>query len=473
MAVLMLEKQGYTPESVPPKGTTVLIHYNGEHLFDVTDEVHPECAAMAILAARVVGLDIAGVDMIAHDISRPLREQGGKIVEVNAGPGVRMHLEPQHGKPRPVGEAIVSTLFGEGDSGRIPIVAVTGTNGKTIVTHLVAHALREVYDCVGAASSEGCMAGDTLLQAGKCTTARSARGLLLHPDVEAAVLETSCQGILEGGLGFDICDVGVVTNIGEADHLGHHDIQDAERMVWVKRSVIDVVRPQTGMAVINADDPLAASIAQYSRGKVTWFADTADNPLVAEHRLKGGRAVLVRNGRIVLAEGDRENTLALLDRVPVTRHGTVRFQMQNVLAAVGALWAMGLPPATIGRRLESFPLPKEPGKGYFQVFAADGVTLVCDPCHNSSALQMLTEALETIPHGRRTIVYSVPGNRRDADLVRQGELLAAHFDRVVLYDHQRGHSRPAGEIPARIAQGIAAGARAKTVTQTPTYTQAV
>ena len=472
MAVLMLEKQGYTPDSVPRKGRTVLIHYNGEHLNDVTDDVHPECAAMAILAARVVGLDIAGVDMIVRDIRRPLREQGGKIVEVNAGPGVRMHLEPQNGKPRPVGEAIVATLFGEGQNGRIPIVAVSGTNGKTIVTQLVAHVLREVYDCVGEASSEGSFAGDNLIDSGDCTGPRHARGLLLHPDVQAAVFETSCQGILEGGLAFDLCDVAVITNLGEADHLGHHDIDAADRMVWVKRSVVDVVTPQTGMAVINAADPLAASIAQYSRGKVTYFSDVADDPLVAEHRLKGGRAVLVRDGVIVLAEGNWEAALGLLDRVPVTLGGKVRFQVQNVLAAVGALWALGIPVATMRQRLETFQPPPS-ATPRFQVLLQDNVTVLCDACHNFSGISALVEALDTIPHRRRTIVYSAFGDRRDADLVRQGELLAAHFDRVLLYDHQQAHKRPAGEIPALLAQGLAAGGRVSHIVQKPTYAEAV
>lgn len=472
MAVLMLEKQGYTPDSVPPAGSTVLIHYNGEHLTDVTDQVHPECAATAILAARVVGLDVAGVDVIVRDIRRPLREQGGKIVEVNAGPGVRMHLEPQNGKPRPVGEVIVATLFAEGESGRIPIVAITGTNGKTIVTQLVAHVLRGVYDCVAEASSEGSFAGTTQIDEGECTGPKHARGLLLHPDVQAAALEVSCQGILEGGLAFDLCDVAVVTNLGEADHLGHHDIETAERMAWVKRSVVDVVKPQTGTAVINARDPLAASIAQYSRGNVIYFSDVSDDPLVAEHRLKGGRAVLVRDGRIVLVEGDQENSLGLLDRVPLTHNGKVRFQVQNVLAAVGALWALGIPAATILCRLESFAVTSS-RTARFLPMTLEGVTVLCDACHNASALSMLAEALDTIPHRRRTIVYSAPGDRRAADLVRQGELLAANFDRVLLYDHQHAHKCPTGEIPSLLAKGLAVGGRATRVTQSASYAKAV
>ncbi len=471
VAVLMLEAQGYTPDSVPDEGTTVLIHHNGELLTDVTDEVHPECAQAAVLAARIVGLDIAGIDMIARDISQPLREQRGMIVEVNAGPGLRMHLEPQHGKPRPVAEAIVATLFDEGETGRIPIVSITGTNGKTIVTQLIAHGLREVHDCLGVATSDGIQVGEHWLAEGECTGPKSARAVLLHPDVDAAVLETSRGGILRGGLGFDQCDVAVVTNIGEGDRVGQHDIESAERMVFVKRSVVDVVAPHVGVAVLNAQDALVASMAQYSRGLVTFFADNADEPLIVEHRAAGKRAVIVKDGQIVLADGAVETVLMSLAQIPATFAGRVRFQVQNVLAAVGALWALDVPQAKIVAGLESFQIEPERTGGRLNIVERDGATLLLDHCHNVSALRALIAALEVIPHQRRTVVYSAPGDRRNLDLVQQGELLGANFDRVIVYDHDDSHDRPVGEIPLLIKQGLDRGGRVHEVIEAENFEQ--
>jgi len=473
VAELMLESQGYTPDSVPPRGVTVLIHYNGELLTDVTDEVHPEAAALAVLSAQTVGLDIAGIDMIVRDISRPPREQRAKIVEVNAGPGLRMHLEPQFGKPRPVAEAIVGTLFPPGANGRIPIVSITGTNGKTLVTQLIAHTLQPLFDCLGVTSSEGVNIGGQTLIHGECTGPKSARAVLMHSLVDAAVLETSRGGILRGGLGFDQCDVAVVTNIGEGDRVGQHDIESAERMVFVKRSVVDVVTPQTGVTVLNALDPLVASMAQYSRGSVIYFADDANCALVAEHRQSGGRAVIVVDGHVVLAEGSKQEPLVALSDVPLTLGGRVRFQVENVLAAVGALWALATPLDQIRAGLESFQVEPERTGGRFNIIEVDGATVVLDHCHNTSALAALVDGLGAIAHRKRSIVYSAPGDRRDVDLVKQGELLGAHFDRVIVYDHDDAHERPVGEIPSLIKTGLQTGERVSDTVEVENFEQAV
>jgi len=473
MAVLMLEKQGYTPESIPPAGATVLIHHNGELLTDVTDEVHPEAARLAALAAKVVGLDVAGVDMIVPDISRDPRQQGGMIVEVNSGPGLRMHLEPQYGKPRPVAEAILNTLFVEGDTGRIPIVSVTGTNGKTIVVQLIAHVLQSRDLCVGVTSSDGVFVGQSRLASGECTGPHSARAVLLHPDVEAAVLETSRGGLLRGGLAFDRCDVGVVTNIAEGDRVGQHDIDSPERMVFVKRSVIDVVTPQTGMAVLNAEDPLVASMAQYSRGLVTFFAVDPQQPLVIEHRGKGGRAVIVRDGGIVLASGEQETPLVALDRLSWACAGLIRFQVENALAAAAALWALDLPLDVIRRGLESYPYDPRSTGGRFGIVGCQGHSIVLDHCHNVSALRAVAAAFDAMnAHGPRTAIYSAPGDRCEVDFQRQGELLAANFDRVLIYDHDDGHERAPGEIAQLIRRGMQGG-RATEVLDAPTFAAAV
>ena len=247
VALQVLAEQGYTPASVPPIGSRVLIRRNanlstGGTATDVTDLVHPAVADRAVEAARMIGLDVAGVDVVAQDIGRPLEEQWGVVVEVNAAPGLRMHLEPSSGKSRPVGEAIVGTLFAEGESGRIPIVAVTGVNGKTTTTRLIGHILRGTGRRVGMTCTEGIFVDDRRIQTGDCSGPQSAQAVLLNPSVDAAVLETARGGILRAGLGFDRCDVAVVTNIGEGDHLGLNDIDTLEKLARVKRTIVEVAR---------------------------------------------------------------------------------------------------------------------------------------------------------------------------------------------------------------------------------------
>ena len=261
MALGVLADQGYTPDSVPPAGTVVLIRRNGNlstggTAIDVTERVHPQVAARAVEAAQVIGLDIAGVDVVATDISAPLEEQGGVIVEVNAAPGLRMHLQPSVGISRPVGEAIVATLFPDGDDGRIPIAAVTGTNGKTTTTRFIAHILRGKGLRVGMTCTDGIYVDTRRIDTGDCSGPRSACAVLMNPSVEAAVFETARGGVLREGLAFDSCDVAVVTNIGEGDHLGLNEVHTVEALAKVKRCIVDVV-PPGGTSVLNANDPTA------------------------------------------------------------------------------------------------------------------------------------------------------------------------------------------------------------------------
>ena len=293
-----------------------MIHYNGEHMTDVTDDVHPECAALAVLAARVVGLDIAGIDMIVPDISRPFREQGGMIVEVNAGPGLRMHLEPPFGKPRPVAEAILNTLFDEGQTGRVPIVAVTGArrDGRQPACRWRARGgVRARRSGIGRRS-------DCRRQrAGSRTRGRgpAGRAVLLHPDVEMAVLETPFPIVLREGLAFDRCDVAVVTGIGEdrSPEAGDIGSPTAEVVTMAHRLLVEVVAPQTGTAVLNAGRPNVAAMVECCRGQVIFFAETADEPVLVAHLKQGCRGVFVRGGEMILAQGAEETAIATLDRI--------------------------------------------------------------------------------------------------------------------------------------------------------------
>jgi cyanophycin synthetase len=461
VALGVLAEQGYTPEAIPPAGVRVLIRRNGNlstggTATDVTDHVHPDVAARAVEAAHVVGLDIAGVDVVATGISRPLAEQGAVVVEVNAGPGLRMHLEPSAGQPRPVGEAVVSMLFPDGETGRIPLVAVTGVNGKTTTTRLIAHLLRATGHVVGMACTDGIFVNDRRLRHNDCSGPRSARAVLANPQVEAAVLETARGGILRQGLGFDYCDVAVVTNIGKGDHLGPYGVATPEDLARVKRVVVEIVAP-SGTAVLNAAEPLVVAMAPYCPGRILYFGRDPNLPVLIEHRRVGGRTVFVRNGVVVRAEGEQEEALVSLDEVPATHGGQIGFQVENVLTAVGAAWALDLPAEKIRAGLASFVGDPRQTPGRFNVFRRNGVTVILDYAHNTSAFAALVEALPAIPHQRRSIVFQ--GCRRhDADHIGMGEVVGSNFDRVILCTD--GDQEPSlREYEARFRRGLAAGRR--------------
>ena len=458
IAMGVLAEQQLNPSSIPAAGAKVLIRRNGNlstggTATDITDLVHPEVAARAIEAAKVVGLDIAGIDILADDISRPLEEQNGAVVEVNAGPGLRMHIEPSIGSPRPVGEAIVDLMFAPGDTGRIPIVAVTGTNGKTTTTRFIAHLFARQGQRVGLTCTDGIFVDGRRIDAGDCSGPQSARAVLMNPRVEAAVLETARGGILREGLGFDLCDVAVVTNLADGDHLGAGDIQTVEDLARVKRTVVEALAP-TGTAVLKADDPLVAAMAEKCPGTVIYFAQQADDPMIAAHRQKGGRALFVRDGMIVAAEGAQEQPLAALDRVPLTHGGRVGFQVENTLATAGAGWALGFSFDFLRAALESFAPSLEQSPGRFNLLEIGETTVIVDYGHNSSAVAALVEVVEQFPHVRRSVVYSSAGDRRDCDLIAQGELVGDAFDRVILYEDHYRRGRAEGEIMALIRRGL-------------------
>jgi cyanophycin synthetase len=470
IGLAVLAEEGYTPESVPAAGARVLIRRNanlstGGTATDVTDRVHPEVAARAVEAAQAVGLDIAGVDVVAEDIGRPLEEQGGAVVEVNAGPGLRMHLEPSAGTPRDVGAAVVDMLFPHGETGRVPVVAVTGVNGKTTTTRLLAHLLRQAGHRVGMTCTDGTYLDGRRTEVHDCSGPRSARNVLLNPRVTAAVLETARGGILREGLGFDYCDVAVVTNIGRGDHFGLRGIETPEELARVKRTVVEAVAPW-GAAVLNVQDPLVTAMGAHCPGKVTYFARDADHPTIRAQRAAGGRAVLVRRGALVLAEGEGEQELAPLERVPLTHGGAVAFQVENALAAAAAAWALRVPAQALRAGLESFRGDAGQTPGRFNVFRLDGATVIVDYAHNLSAVAALVEAVNQFPGRERTLVFT-GCNRQDAEVVEMGQLLGGAFDRVILYA-DRGHSgRADGELNALLRRGLAAAGRAAEVTETP------
>ena len=358
-AKMELERQGLNGDSVPEKGREVLIQRNANHAFDCTDEVHPDTAEVAALAARVVGLDIAGIDLVCQDIAKPLAEQGGAIVEVNAGPSLLMHIKPGIGKPRPVGQAIVNNLFAPEQSGRVPLVGVTGSRGKSTVAKLVAHLLYLAGKHTGLASSDGLFLGRRQVQKNDAANWEGGRRLLLNRAVEAAVIENGAAVILGQGLPYDRCSVGIVTNIDPAaEDLSRWDVQPTGGEYYtthrsIFRTQVDVVLP-SGHAVLNAEDELVADFAELCDGKVIFFALNRTSPVLIEHLNKGERGVSVVDGRIVLLLGNEEVRLCRLVDVPTIGKAKRPADIANALAAAAAGWALGLSKDVIKTALKTY-----------------------------------------------------------------------------------------------------------------------
>jgi len=458
IAHVCLANQGFKADDIPAKGQRVNLRNNanlstGGSATDVTDDVHPDVAARAVAAAHMVGLDICGVDLVADSILRPIEEVGGGIVEVNAAPGLRMHLSPSFGKGRAVGEAIISSMFKNGENGRIPIVAVTGTNGKTTTVRLISHLLAQNGLCVGMTNTDGVYVGNHCIDTGDCSGPKSAKSVLLHPDVDAAVLETARGGVLREGLAFDRCDVAVVTNVGSGDHLGLNYITTVQDLAVLKRVIVQNVSPN-GTAVLNASDPTVAAMAAKSRGAVTFFAVDKFHPVMATHRAQGQAVVYVENGRIVASKGDFQETIPLAD-IPLTMGGMIPFQVENVMASVAAAWALGLSWDVIRQGLRNFDNDANNAQGRFNLFKFRGATVIADYGHNPDAMLALVQAVEAMPATRRSVVISGAGDRRDQDIRQQTEILGDAFDEVILYEDQCQRGRQDGEVIALLRQGLA------------------
>ncbi|PJI96192.1 cyanophycin synthetase [Acidovorax sp. 69] len=462
IAVARLAMQDLTPDSVPPKGQRVILRNNanlstGGTATDVTDDVHPEVAARAVAAAQMVGLHICGVDMVAETVLRPLEEQGGGFVEVNAAPGLRMHLAPSYGKPRNVGQAMVDKLYAHGDDGRIPTVAVTGTNGKTTTARLIAHLFTAQGLRVGMTNTDGVYVNGRQIDSGDCSGPKSARNVLLHPEVDAAVFETARGGILREGLGFDRCQVAVVTNIGAGDHLGLNYITTVEDLAVLKRVIVQNVAP-TGYAVLNAADPIVAAMATACPGKVIYFASDRHHPVMVTHRAQGHRTVYVDGDSIVASEGSWRETIHLRD-VPITRNGKIGFQVENVMASVAAVWGVGMPWQTIRRGLSGFVNDSDNAPGRFNIMDYRGATVIADYGHNPDAMRALVQAVDALPGKRRSVVISGAGDRRDEDIREQTVILGAAFDDVILYQDAAQRGRADGEVMALLREGLAGAPR--------------
>ena len=464
IAVGRLESLGMTPASVPSLGQRVVLRNNanlstGGTATDVTDTVHPEVAARAVDAAQMVGLHICGVDMVCENVLRPLEEQHGGVVEVNAAPGLRMHISPSFGRGRDVGSAVMDTLYAHGDDGRIPVVAVTGTNGKTTTARLINHLFMASGLRTGMTNTDGVWIDGRQTDSGDCSGPKSARNVLMHPDVEAAVFEVARGGVLREGLGFDRCEVAVVTNIGSGDHLGLSYITTVEDLAVLKRVVVRNVA-EHGFAVLNAADPNVAAMTTSCPGSTIFFTADRQHPVMATHRAQGKRTVYIDHDTLIAAEGSWRERVSLRD-VPITRNGTLPFQVENVMAAVAAAWAVGMDWDTIRSGLASFKNDAAGVPGRFNMMEYRGATVIADYGHNTDAMKALVAAVDTLPARKRSVVISGAGDRRDSDIRDQTAILGEAFDDVILYQDAAQRGRADGEVMALLRQGLQGAGRTR------------
>jgi cyanophycin synthetase len=458
IAIVCLHSQDLNPDAVPEKGRRVVLRNNanlstGGTATDVTDDVHAEVAARAVSAAQMVGVDVCGVDVVCESVLRPLEEQNGGVVEVNAAPGLRMHINPSFGKGRAVGKAIIDQLYPEGSNGRIPVIATT----VRLTAHLLkAHKLR-----VGMTNTDGVYVNGRQIDDGDCSGPRSARNVLMHPDVDAAVFETARGGLLREGLAFDSCQVAIVTNLGSGDHLGLNYITTLEDLSVLKRVVVLNVAKE-GMAVLNAADPSVAMMAKLCPGKVTFFALDPHLSVLATHRAQGKRVVYTENAHLVAQEGKKIFRIPLTE-VPLTRQGQIGFQTENVMAAVAAAWAINIPWETIAAGLSTFISDIQGVPGRFNVFDYRGATLIADYGHNPDAIQALVNAVENMPANKRVVVISGAGDRRDQDIRDQTQILGGAFDDVLLYEDACQRGRSDGEVMQLLREGLNSAERTRHV----------
>ena len=456
-ALSVLERQGYRLDSILPKGEIAYLRATanistGGIAIDRTDDIHPENIWIAERAVKLLGLDIAGVDIVTLDITKPMREVDGVIVEINAAPGFRMHVAPSIGKPRNVAAPVIDMLFPPGTSSRIPIIAITGTNGKTTTTRLTAHIFHQSEKTVGYTTTDGIYIDNYLVEQGDNTGPQSAAVILRDPSVEIAVLESARGGILRAGLAFDQCDVGIVLNVA-ADHLGLGDIDTIEQMAKVKSVIAETVS-KTGYAILNADDPLVVAMKEKVIGQVAYFSMNPDNPIIQEHLNSGGKAALYINGNLSICEGQTEHVIEPAVNISVTMKGMAPFMIANSLAACLAAYVQGLDIASIRKGLISFKLSDEQTPGRMNLFNLGEYHVLLDYAHNPAGYQAVGGFVSNWTAGERLGVVGGPGDRRDEDLIELGKLSAGIFNRIIVKEDKDRRGRNAGEVATLIVKGI-------------------
>jgi len=455
-AIDVLARQELTLDSVLPAKQMAYLRATanlstGGIAIDRTDDIHPENIWLMERVAKIIGLDIAGIDVVTSDISKPLGETDGVIVEVNAAPGFRMHVAPSRGLPRNVAAPVLEMLFPPGTPSRIPILAVTGTNGKTTTTRLLAHIYRQTGKTVGYTSTDAVYINEYCVEKGDNTGPYSAGMILRDPTVEVAVLETARGGILRAGLAFDTCDVGVVLNVA-ADHLGLGDIDTIEQMAKVKSVIAEVVHAD-GYAILNADDPLVAAMAEKVQAKIAYFSMNPDNPIIQNHVRRNGIAAVYESGYLSILEGSWTLRLEQATQIPMTMGGMAPFMIANGLAACLAAFVNGVDVEMIRQGIRTFRTTSEQTPGRMNLFNLDRHHVLIDYAHNPAGYRAVGDFVKNW-QGQRFGVVGGPGDRRDEDLIELGQIAAQVFDRIIVKEDDDKRERPPGETADFIVKGI-------------------
>jgi cyanophycin synthetase len=454
----MLEEKGYTLETVPPKGELVLLKTTanlstGGTSTDVTDEVHPANVFMCERISKIIGLDICGIDIMATDLRTPVSENGGAILEVNAAPGFRMHIDPAEGLPRNVAEPVIDMLFPKGSVGRIPIIAVTGTNGKTTTTRLTAHIAKSAGKKVGYTTSDGVYIQNHLMMKGDCTGPVSSTFVLKDPTVDFAVLECARGGILKSGLAFQNCDVAIVTIVA-ADHIGLGGIYTVEQMAKVKAVVPETVFPH-GYAILNAEDDLVYKMKNDLRCNVALFSMDENNPRIKEHCAGGGLATVYENGFISIMKGTWKIRVMAARDIPLTYEGKAVHNIANCLPAVLATYLYrDISIDDIRQGLLTFIPGESLTPGRLNFFHFKNYTFLADFAHNPHGLQLLCEFVNKLDYKYKVGVISGTGDRRDEDIRELGVISAKYFDEIIMRCDKNLRGRTAEEIMDLLEEGI-------------------
>ncbi|WP_374329526.1 cyanophycin synthetase [Soonwooa sp.] len=458
----LLEKLEYSLETIPQKGEIVYLKSTanlstGGTSTDVTEMVHPENITMMERISRIIGLDVCGVDVMAENLTQPLKESGGAILEVNAAPGFRMHLAPSEGLPRNVAAPVVDMLYPQGKECRIPIMAVTGTNGKTTTTRILSHIVKNSGYRVGFTTSDGIYIQNTMLSKGDTTGPLSAEFILKDPTVEFAVLETARGGILRSGLGFSRCDVGILTNIKE-DHLGLNDIHTLKDLTRVKRVVLDSVK-KDGWAILNADDEYSMKIKNDLDCRVAIFSMDENNSYIQKYAKEGKTTCVFEDGYVTIKKGEWKIRIEKVKNIPITMEGKARFMIENVLAASLAAYVYGFEIQNIAQALTTFIPSAQLTPGRLNIFKFKNFKVMIDFAHNPAGYEAIEDFLKNVESNKKIGIISGVGDRRDEDIRECGKIAGRMFDHIIIRSEKHLRGREEEDINNLLIEGINSSGR--------------
>ncbi len=456
MTTRLLSQLGKALDTVLPEGEVLVLKSTanlsqGGTSTDVTDEVHPFVRHMAERISKIIDIDIMGIDIIAPHLREPLEATGGGVVEVNAAPGFRMHVAPFHGEPRNVAAPVVDMLFPPGSQSRIPVITVTGTNGKTTTARLIAHILKISGRTVGMSGTDGVVIGNDMIMRGDYSGPEGTQFVLREPSVEAAVLEVARGAILRRGLAIDEADVGVFLNVS-SDHLGLDGVETLDELADVKGIVVETVK-ETGRAVLNAQDPRVVRFKDSIKAKCILFSLDPDMPVLREHVEAGGTVITVQDGTMVIRKKALDFPIAKIKDIPLTLEGKASFNVANALASAAACYALGIPEKGIERGLITFNPSTSQSRGRMNVIDISDFKVLVDYGHNPAAVKALSEVFPHLSKGRVVGMHSGTGNRREEDILEFGRVLGRVYDRIVLTDSDP-RRRSQGETAEIVKRGI-------------------